>query len=655
MTKESLYTATLTSLAMLKVHADARERQDYVDYLKPFAVHVLAEHRPFPVSRERLQDLLLQEFGLKLPAHGCELILKRLTKSGNLEKAHGTYSLKKDLPASDIHERKVDAIRRGNSVVTQLVEFAKNEYKVEYDPTQATKAFLSFVSVFAIECLSSYSNGTALPDIEDGSSKDRHLVAAFIKAAESKSPSLFEDIVLLVKGNMLANALLCEDLESQQQKFKDVTFYLDTPILLDIIGLHGKQKLNVAMELLLSVTKLSGLFATFEHIIDETEIVLAHCERNVSNPQITNRALTHIREKGIQGSDIALIRNNLRQQLKDCGIQIQRTPKYDAPFQIDENSFQAVLEASSKYSNPNARNTDINSVRSIYVLRVNMRPRRLEEARAILVTPNWRFAKEACRFGLQYEGSKEVSPVITEFSLGNIAWLKSPLETENLPKLELMASCYAIMEPRREFWRKFLVEAEKLKHAGKLSSDDHAFLRSDHRVPNELMELTLGAEEDLTEGTILEIKERITKSLTREKDADLQQKEKELQLELFERKKLVLQNQRVINRIDTFCFIIGKIVAMIVGMLVGTLLVAGLLLPFLSIESIPKAESWVFFGGAALLGLMTVLNLIFGVTVKSICSRITEKTAVRLNKVLLGVLVLRPKSSEYVSGNLSSA
>lgn len=641
MTPKSLQTATLTSLAMLKVHADAKERQDYVDYLKPFAVYILVKHRPFPVSRERLRDILLQEFGLKVPVRGCELILKRLSKSGNLEKSHGTYSLKKNLPASDIKERRVDAIRRSNSVVTQLAEFAKAEYNIEYDTSQTTKAFLSFVSVFAIECLSTYSNGTALPDIEDRSSKDIHLVAAFIKAAESKNPSLFDDIVLLVKGNMLANALLCEDLESQQQKFKDVTFYLDTPILLDILGLHGKQQLNAAMELLLSVTKLSGAFATFEHIIDETEKVLAHCESNVVNPRVTNRVLTHIREEGLQGSDIALIQNNLRKQLKNCEIQIQRSPKYEASYQIDENSFQAVLEASSKYPNPNARNTDINSVRSIYVLRANKRPRRLEKAKAVLVTPNWRFAKESYRFGQQYEESKEVSPVITEFSLGNIAWLKSPLETKNLPKIELMASCYAIMEPSREFWSKFLIEVEKLKNAGKLSSDDHAFLRSDHRVPNELMELTLGAEDDLTEGTISEIKNRITESLTREKDAELGQKEKELQLESFERQKLLLQNQRVINRINTFCVLLGKTVATIVGLLASALLVVGLLLPFLPMGSSPKAVSWMFFGGAALLAMMTILNLVFGVTVKRICSRVSEKSATWLNRILLSMLGLK--------------
>ena len=635
---ESLQTTTLTSLAMLKVNADAKESRDYIDYLKPFAVHVLIEHKPFPVSREQLQDLFLREFGLKVPVRGCELILKRLAKSGNLERSHGTYSLKKDLPASDINERKVEAIRRGNSVVTHLAEFAKTEYNIKYDDSEATNAFLSFISVFAIECLSIYANGTALPDVKNRNSKDIHLVAAFIKISESKNLALFEDIVLLVKGNMLANALLCEDLESQQRKFKDVTFYLDTPILLDIIGMHGKQELSAAMELLLSVTKLSGLFATFEHIIEETENVLEYCENNVENPRATNRVLTHIREEGLKGSDIALVRNNLQKQLNEFRINIERTPKYEAPYQIDESSFQEVLEASSKYPNPNARNTDINSVRSIYVLRRNRRPRRLEEAKAVLVTPNWRFAKESYKFGLQYEESKEVSPVITEFSLGNIAWLKSPLETEKLPKLELMASCYAIMEPNREFWSKFLVEAEKLKKAGKLSSDDHAFLRSDHRVPNELMELTLGSEDELTEGTISEIKERITKSLTREKDAEIRQKEKELQLESIKRQKVALQNQRVVNRVNAFCILIGKSVATIVGLVASALLVVGLLLPFISIVSFPKVVTWVFFCGVALLALMTILNLVFGVTVKRTCSQVSEKSTAWLNRVLLSML-----------------
>lgn len=649
MNQEAMLTATLTSLAMLKVHADSREQQDYVDYLKPFAVHVLAEHKPFPVSRERLQELLLQEFRLKLPVRGCELILKRLSRSGNLERSHGTYSLKKDLPTTDIHLRRADAVRRGNSVVTQLIEFAKTGYNIEYDHTQATRAFLNFVSIFAIECLSTFSNGTTLPDIQNKSSKDKHLVAAFIKTAESKNPALFDDIVILVKGNMLANALLCEDLESQQQKFKNVTFYLDTPILLDLMGVHGKQELDAAMELLLSVTKLSGAFATFEHIIDETDNVLAFCERSVLNPCESSRVLTHVRRDGLQGTDIALIRNNLAKRLKDCGVHIERTPNYETRYQIDENTFRTVLEASSKYPNPNARNTDINSVRSIYVLREDRRPRRIEEAKAILVTPNWRFAKESYRFGQQFEESKEVSPVITEFSLGNIAWLKSPLENDSLPRLELMASCYAIMEPSREFWNKFLIEAEKLKNTGKFSSDDHAFLRSDHRVSNELMELTLGAEEELTEGTILEIKTRITKSLTREKDAELQQKEKELRTASFEQHKLTIQHHRIINRINAVADRLGNVAAWFVGLLVSVLLVFGLSFPFLQPYSVSKVVSWLFFSGAVFLSAITIFNLVLGVTVKQLCSQFSMRSAAQVRNTLMNLLGL--EDTEQLAGH----
>ena len=558
-------------------------------------------------------------------------------KSRNLKKSHGTYSLKNSLPSSDVKERKIQALRHGNYLITQLIEFANTKYEISFNIQQATAVFLGFVSRFAIECLSNYSNGTVLPAITGGSIKNTHIVASFIKTAENKNISLFEDIVNLVKGNMLANALLCEDLESQQQKFKNVTFYLDTPILLDILGLHGKQELNASSELLLLVKKLSGSFATFEHVIDETEKVILHCENNVENPSVTNRVLTHIREKNLHSSDIALIRNNLCKILRKNGIEIQRTPRYESSFQIDEKTFQAVLEASSKYANPNARTTDINSVRSIYVLRKNRRPRRLEEAKAVLITPNWRFAKEAYRFGQQYEESKEVSPVITEFSLGNIAWLKSPLETNDLPKLELMASCYAIMEPSHDFWGKFLVEVDKLQEDGKLSSDDHAFLRSNHRVSNELMDLTLGSEEDLTEGTILEIKERIIKSLTADKDEELKKKEQELQVERREKQKLILQNQFLINKINNFGVQVGKIVAIITGIIVSTLLIVGLLQPFILLVSLPRIISWICFGGSVLLVIMTVLNLICGITVKRICSQFSTRIAKRLSRLLLKI------------------
>jgi hypothetical protein len=618
LTGTSTQEATLTSLAMLKVRADAKQRQDYIDYLRPFVVHVLAKGGPFPVSRERTQQLVLAEFGLNIPVRGCELVLKRLARSGYLEKEHGNFSLSRKLPSSGINESRADARRRGRAVIARLCSFGKDIYGKEHTIDEGTQAFLRFLSHFSITCLKTYATGTALPELKRKNGTDIALVGAFIKHALETDPNLFEDIILLVKGHMLANALTCPDLETVQKKFRDVLFFLDTPIVLDLLGLHGREELKAAIELLTAVTRLGGKFEVFEHTLDETDRVLDFCEKHIENPKSTTRVLQHARQTRRTTSDIALIRSAVRVKLQEFGVVVRRTPKYTKTYQIDEVSLQQVLEGTSKYGNPNARDTDINSIRSIYALREDSRPRLLEEAKAVLVTPNWRLAKSAYEFGQQFEESKEISPVITEFSLGNIAWLKAPLEAEDLPRLELIASCYAVMEPGSEFWSKFLAEVDKLRKLGKITPAEHEFLRADFRVPQELMSLTLGSEEALTEQTVTEIRDHITRELTTKKDLEIRAKEEELENVSLSRKKYVLQHQETLGRIDTVSAWLGRIVA---GAVAGGLIVAivaGLVFPFLPITSFPDAVQWTLFAAAVLLGVATLGNLIFGVAVKDV-------------------------------------
>ena len=58
-------TVTLTSLAILKVHID--QGNDYLDYLRPFILQVLVEHKPDPVTIEVVSDYIRTQFGLEIP------------------------------------------------------------------------------------------------------------------------------------------------------------------------------------------------------------------------------------------------------------------------------------------------------------------------------------------------------------------------------------------------------------------------------------------------------------------------------------------------------------------------------------------------------------------------------------------------------------
>ena len=641
--------ATLTSLAMLKVHADSRTQRDYIDYLKPFVVYSLKKRNVYPVTRENVKDFLKEDFGLIIPVRGCELVLKRLRKAGHLEREKGSFKLKKDLPQDDIAARRTDAERRAHSVLNSLTRYAKEHHEIEIDNDKATKLFLAYLKTFSIQCLQSYSQGTALPSSNEIESKGLTLVAFFIQNAAEHVPDLFDDIVLLVRGHMLSNALLCPDLEHYEREFKNVEFFLDTPIIIDLLQLHGTHEYEAAKELMSLVKKLSGKFYVFSHVIDEVKSVLKFSERNFDNSNTDNRILIYIRAQGMTGSDITLVRGKLNDKLRKHGVQIRTTPRYQIRHQIDEKALQEVLEESSKYPNPNARITDINSIRSIYVLRANSHPNSLEDAKAILVTPNARLARQAYKFGKKFEESQEVSSIINEFSLGNIAWLKAPLESEHLPELEVITTCYAIMQPSPQFWEKFLAEIHKLRDVGNISPHDHAFLRSEVKIRKELMGLTLGSEDELTTETISEAKARVLKEFAQEKDKEIEIRNEKIQ-KIDRRLSRVIENHaNTRNRVEAISNNIASILAILISGFIALLLMGGLILPWLPVGVLPVQWRWLFFICAVILGLVTIGNLVLGMTVRKLYGRIKEKISQTINRRILSLLSI----SEIEEGHIT--
>lgn len=83
-------TLTLTSLAMLKVDIDEGHR-DYIDYLAIFVLSVLETHKLEVVTDALVADLLLEDFGLKVPIKAVQLVLRRMARNRYLRKEHQAF------------------------------------------------------------------------------------------------------------------------------------------------------------------------------------------------------------------------------------------------------------------------------------------------------------------------------------------------------------------------------------------------------------------------------------------------------------------------------------------------------------------------------------------------------------------------------------
>jgi hypothetical protein len=506
---------------MLKVSID--NGGDYLEYLRPYVLYVLKESPPELINDTSVAIKIREVFGLEIPQRTVQIVLRRLARSDFLVKEKGIYTTKHLPELDNLIQEKVDAMRHITVITEGLISFSNEHTRKKINEDEATSCLTKFLSQFSIPCLKSYLRGTTLPKIEAGADWKIKLVSQYV-ADISKKTSEFDSFLRLVKGHMLANALLCPDLESIADNFKELTFYFDTRLLIQLLGLEGKEEESAINELVSFITILKGTVSYFSHTYDElTNSILTSAEF-IDSPKGRGSIVDEARKAGVSKSDLIILSQKAESILDEKGIKLTYTPDYDIKkrtLEISEGEFEKVLEEHVSYSNDKARINDIKSVRAIYILRQGIKPLKLEKSKAILVTSNSGYSKAAYSYGENHEVSGAVSTVITDFSLANIAWLKSPWKAPNLPEKELLAAVYAANRPSQDFWTKVLSEADKLEKVGRITSREHQLLRSSDYAKNELMRLTLGDDKELNAESITDTLDRVTKEIEKEKNEEL--------------------------------------------------------------------------------------------------------------------------------------
>lgn len=514
-------TATLTSLALLKVNID--ENRDYFDYLRPFVLEILYSNPNIPVTDHGSKVAVAERFGLEIPERTVQIVLQRLVKQGFLRKEHGNYHATRDLPYPDLLRKQTEAQRHIDAVIVDLLEFSAQTPRPLTDPNRADIAIRTFLAKFDVSCLRSYLRGTALPDLDSQATTDVVIVSKFVLHLRANNPERFDSFMTMAQGHLLANALLCPDLRFVTETYRNVAFFLDTPLIIQYLGLDGEIKQNAARELVSLLQNLKGRLCAFAHSRDEMRTVLYNAGNRLESPDGRGSIVMEARRRGTTTSDLILMSEQSNDLLQEAGIEIRPTPKYINRFEIDEVGFERLLEEMVSYHNPAARLHDINSVRSIYVLRGDLSPVTLEQCRAILVTTNSAFAQAAAKHGKSHVRTRAVPSVISDFSLANFAWLKAPMGAPLLPMREVLAVAYAALRPSNALWNKYLNEVDRLKERGGVTPRQHQLLRSSPIAQQKLMDATLGEEAALNEETVTETLDRVTQEIRREDKLELDQ------------------------------------------------------------------------------------------------------------------------------------
>src|SRR2546425_332237 len=175
------------------------------------------------------------------------------------------------------------------------------------------------------------------------SPRDTRLVARFINDLCLPHAQLGPYLRGAIEGLVLQNALLLKDIATAPRKFIDLWVYLDTGLLLRVLGFEGPAAKIAAREGLELLRATNARLAVFEKTVDEIRRILAIYEnklgtaegrRSLRPTEVTRYFLT----ERYSPADVRQASALVEKQLRQLGIEIRPIPLRDPRFTRDETT-----------------------------------------------------------------------------------------------------------------------------------------------------------------------------------------------------------------------------------------------------------------------------------------------------------------------------
>lgn len=518
----------ISSLATLKVLSDKMQK-DYIENFVPFIATLINSKNYKEIDVDIMCKDFEEVFGLKIPYHPMMVILNRVKKRGIIKKHHRKFlPVETEVTKYDFKDVSRKQERKQNKVLESFVNFCKENYSEEtIDKKQATDALIGYLRNHDLEILFAAQGKSLLPEVKP-SKKYIFLMSKFIKYVSDIEADIFEFIVEIATGHVLANAIFYDkDIKSFEGNFKNVNLYMDTGIFYSLLGVDGDEKKRIYIDFVRKAKEQGAKIYMFKHNYEEMMEALENSRMWVENaaydPSKANLITRFFVDQGYAPSDIdRIVQVKVPDGLNHYCIEIVDVPSHvkDQVRQIDEKKLQKVIIEDYKISDPYFDEEkkdliiqrDVKSIYAINKLRGGGRPRSIKEAKYLFVTTNAHLAFSNKKFEKMELGEGFWIPAcLTDAFIGTLIWLQSPSKMMDINRNKIIADAYAAVQPDKTFLKKLVRESEKLLNEGKINAKEFYLLRASAFTRNMIMEKSLGSSDNFNDGTLLETIEEIRK------------------------------------------------------------------------------------------------------------------------------------------------
>jgi len=608
---------TICSLAMLKALLES-QRRDFVQTVIPLVALLILKREYATVDTHALRGDFEDEYGIRIPYHAMIGIIGRCRKQGlivrrNAENVPNIPAVKRvAAPAAA-----ADRARAIDEITADFQTYAANSHDLQYAATEALQCLLGFLNDHDVDILFVRNDGSPLPTVKLRR-RDKYAVSMYVRHIHAESPALFKTFADVSLGHIVARMLTYTDVDRFAGRLRAVDVYLDTPMVIKLIGVEGKEKGEAFAALASLIRQHGGTLKMFRHTYEEIAGILDDCvvwvEKPDYDPRYASPAMKYFVQNNYGSSDVALFRSKLDTILSGMEIpyDIEVDPDQYREHQIgEERLFELIVDGyqASNYVYENWRkhlvvDRDVKSISNIHRLRKGKVPVSLQQSACIFLTTNAALAHANIEYEHEVYGEDyKIYCCYTDVFLGTLLWLQSPAQFEQINQKNLIAASLAGIQADQPLIELFLEEVNRLSEQGAITPEEYYFMRA-HRLPLEILSRKTKNDIDLYyEKTAEEILEEIKEKVRSEEVSKTKEKEKQLSETIDELVQTATQLKTVREGVYRFSAAVGNLVSWGIFVVLFGALIASIV--FSPGESTPK---WIRIA----LKVVTVALALFG-------------------------------------------
>ena len=461
---------------------------NYYNLLAPFILYSLPDEVGARISVSEITESM-KAFGfIDFPQKLTERLLSKLCREHGDGKTYVQARMergKKIFFAADIYHRdafdaRKEAMRKKlDGILKEIQRYFETHFYHKTIPVDDIR--IKLTSFFSANGFTVIKDIDELRMIKRETGSASFEIAHFILEEYEKQSVIYSDLCDVTKGFLTYKGLyyfLNDQKNDATSKFKNVTFYLDCSLVLDLLDYDTTADFNAISELIRLVRRCGGQVAVFRHTTEEAAKLI---EAFAYQPHYRNGfRLDNLAAKEFSREMLLAVAKDIPKTLKDKA----KVDTVDAPSFSDSSNYKNILgeEEIVDWLTRNRQNGngsdgederykfDAKSLIAIGMCRREHRPHYIEQAKAMIVTQDpW---LNRCLKDLYKDQFKnEVLYSITDTELVSLLWLQDYKQRGNLPSDILIANAHAACRVSTDVMNRAMQLADKMAESGTIPSD----------------------------------------------------------------------------------------------------------------------------------------------------------------------------------------